>query len=255
MQKVYVVTGERSGIGRATAAQLEERGHRVIGVDRRDAAVTADLATVAGRAAMVDGVRRLAPDGIDGFVANAGLSPDQGDAEAIVRVNYFGAVATAEGLRPLMKGGGNARGVMIASTAILMSPDPAAAEMLLEGDEERAVEVLGGDPNRAYMTGKLAIAWWMRRAAVSADWAGAGIALNCIGPGVTDTPMNAALFAREEGRQMLATYQPNAMGRAADAGEVARGIVFLIDECPPYMIGQTLYVDGGIDALLRPRAY
>ena len=55
--KTYVVSGAASGIGAATAALLREQGHRVIGVDLRDADVTADLGTAEGRAAAVAGVR------------------------------------------------------------------------------------------------------------------------------------------------------------------------------------------------------
>lgn len=41
--RTYVVTGAASGIGAATAELIRERGHKVIGVDLRDADVTADL--------------------------------------------------------------------------------------------------------------------------------------------------------------------------------------------------------------------
>jgi nucleoside-diphosphate-sugar epimerase len=44
-----VVTGAAGGIGRATRARLEADGHRVIGVDVRDAEIIADLGTAAGR--------------------------------------------------------------------------------------------------------------------------------------------------------------------------------------------------------------
>ena len=49
------ITGSAGGIGAATRARLEADGHRVIGVDVRDAEVIADLATAAGRGAMVAG--------------------------------------------------------------------------------------------------------------------------------------------------------------------------------------------------------
>ena len=49
MSRTYVVTGSTSGIGAATHAMLEDAGHRVIGVDPRDADVITDLATPTGR--------------------------------------------------------------------------------------------------------------------------------------------------------------------------------------------------------------
>ena len=92
--RTVVVTGSVAGIGAATRAYLEACGTRVIGVDLRDAEIEADLATATGREAMVSAVRTLAPRGIDGIVANAGVNRE--DALTI-RVNYFGAVATLGG--------------------------------------------------------------------------------------------------------------------------------------------------------------
>ncbi len=48
---VTVVTGSASGIGAAVARQLQQAGHRVIGIDRRDADIVADLSTAEGRQA------------------------------------------------------------------------------------------------------------------------------------------------------------------------------------------------------------
>src|SRR5262245_16572685 len=74
MARTYVVTGSASGIGRATCELLESEGHRVVDVDLHDAAVTADLATPAGRAAMVEAVTAATGGAVDAVVANAGVS-------------------------------------------------------------------------------------------------------------------------------------------------------------------------------------
>src|SRR5687768_12498991 len=99
MARTSVVTGSASGIGRATRELLENRGERVIGVDLHDADVTVDLTTIDGRAAMVDGVRRLTGGAVDAVYAVAGLAQP---VPATVAVNFFGAVATLEGLRPFL---------------------------------------------------------------------------------------------------------------------------------------------------------
>ena len=99
MTRTVVVTGSASGIGKATAALLAETGVRVIGVDLRDADVIVDLGTAAGRQALVGGVRAIAGETIDAVFACAGRT---GAEPLTVSVNYFGVLATLEGLRPFL---------------------------------------------------------------------------------------------------------------------------------------------------------
>ena len=99
MARTYVITGSASGIGLATATMLHARGDVVIGVDRHDAEVVADLSTEQGRQDMVRAVTERTDGHIDAVVANAGLATP---TAATVAVNYYGAVATLEGLRPLL---------------------------------------------------------------------------------------------------------------------------------------------------------
>ena len=121
MARTSVVTGAASGIGAAVVALLEGRGDRVIGVDLAGTDVHADLSTPAGRASMVDQVTRLAGGPVDAVIANAGVLG--GDTGAIVHVNYFGAVATLDGLRPLLAQGDAPRAVATVSTALLQEVD------------------------------------------------------------------------------------------------------------------------------------
>ena len=69
-----MVTGSASGMGRATVARLRSDGARVIGVDRHDAEVVADLSTTEGRSTAVEEVGRIAGDAIDGLVTWAGVA-------------------------------------------------------------------------------------------------------------------------------------------------------------------------------------
>ncbi len=95
--RTYLVTGAASGIGAATTVWLRAKGARVITSDLHSADVIADLATPEGRHALVNGASNIA-DRIDGVVANAGGGPP----DKMLALNYFGAVATLEGLRPLL---------------------------------------------------------------------------------------------------------------------------------------------------------
>ena len=134
MDRTYVVTGAASGIGAATAAYLRERGDRVIACDLHNADVIADLATIEGRAALVEGVKRISGGRIDAIVANAGGGPPQ----TSLSLNFFGAVATLEGLRPLLAESPAPRAVAVSSIASFSPVEPAIVEACLALDEKRA---------------------------------------------------------------------------------------------------------------------
>src|SRR6476646_10374198 len=133
-----VVTGSSGGIGRATAERLEGDGHRVIGVDIRDAEVIADLATADGRDAMVRDVGRACGGVLDGLVAGAGVSGAPGPT--VVSVNYFGAIATLVGLRPLLAAGASSSAVAISSNSTTTQAGYAldVVDACLRGDEDEA---------------------------------------------------------------------------------------------------------------------
>jgi NAD(P)-dependent dehydrogenase (short-subunit alcohol dehydrogenase family) len=95
MSRTILVTGSASGICAATAARLRQAGHKVIGADLRNAEIEIDLATTAGRAALVEQAAKLAPEGLDGVIAGAGVATIE-NPQLIVAVNYFGALATLE---------------------------------------------------------------------------------------------------------------------------------------------------------------
>jgi NAD(P)-dependent dehydrogenase (short-subunit alcohol dehydrogenase family) len=243
-----VITGSAGGIGSATRTRLERDGHKVIGVDVRDAEVIADLSTPEGRDAMVAGVTSACGGVVDGVVAGAGISNE--NAPLMVSINYFGAIATLDGLRPLLAKGTNPSAVAISSnstTATLGGVVPEAVDACLDGDEERACKLVGeGYPG--YPTSKLALARWVRRQAPTPPWIGAGIRLNAIAPGPIATPMTEPI------RDMVMTMgdaYPVPIGRLGDADEVASLLAFLLSPEASYIVGSMIFVDGGGDAAAR----
>lgn len=251
MSRTIVVTGAASGIGAATVERLKEVGHRVISVDLRNADIEADLGIAAGRAHMVAEVARLAPDGIDGVLAGAGISHRDMPRE-IVAINYFGAVATLEGLRPLMAQSSRPRAVAICSTAAFLPSNRGVVDLCLGEDEAGALDAMAADPQSAYATSKNALSLWLRRAAIKPEWAGAGILLNGIGPGVVMTPMALPLLDQPEMVKLISLSNPIAVEGFARPGEIAELIDFLLGMENHYLLGQIIYIDGGSDAILRP---
>lgn len=245
--RTYVVTGSASGIGAATAERLSTAGHRVIGVDLRDADVTADLSTVDGRGGMVDGVSAITRE-IDAIVACAGISAD---GPATIAVNYFGAVATLEGLWPLLAGSAAPRAVVIASVASILGAEADVVDACLSGDEPAALDRMGANPAMAYLTSKTALARWVRRTAPTPPWAGAGIPLNAIAPGTVRTPMTAELLAVDGGQEMVDAAVPMPLNGHAGPEHIAPLLEFLASAENTHVTGQVVFVDGGADAVLR----
>lgn len=255
MTRTYVVTGAASGIGQATSVLLTERGHRVIGVDLHDADVTVDLSTAQGRLDLVTGVTELSGGRIDAVIANAGLAKP---VALTVAINYFGAVSTLTGLRPLLAGSAAPRAVATVSMASLYPPDEALLEALLAGDEPTALargaelEAAGGDAaNLIYGTTKRALARWIRRNAATPDWAGAGIPLNAVAPGVVETPMTAAFTGSDEAKKAILQMVPMPLNGIFQPRDVGYLLAWLTSEENAHLCGQVVFIDGGSDAVIR----
>lgn len=258
--RTYVVSGAASGIGAATKERLERDGHRVIGVDLRSADVEADLSTAEGRGAALAGVRALAEDGIDGVVPCAGIAGySDTDPQLLISVNYFGAIGLVEGLRNLFVTASPERGapavVLLASNSVTCQPGwpEDTVRACLDGDEPAARAAAANlEAVNVYPASKFALAQWARTTGIGADWAGAGIRVNAIAPGLIATPMTDAL--REDPVfGPFADLYPNAIGRPGRPEEVAALIAFLLSEDASLLVGTMVLADGGTDALLNGR--
>ena len=250
----YCVTGVASGIGRAAAAKLMASGHAVIGVDLRDADVIADLSTEAGRDAAITGVRARANGSLDGIVPCAGVGGVT-DGALVVSLNFFGTMALVNGLRSLLAANvGSAAVVMISSNSTTTTPGltTADAQIYLTGDEASTQAQFESKGWLAYPAGKLAIAYWVRQSAPA--WLADGIRINAVAPGVIDTGMTRPLLDIDWVKGALDQI-PIPAGRWGRPEEIAEVIAFLLSPAAGYIVGQTLFVDGGTDAVVRPQAH
>lgn len=253
--RTYVITGAASGIGKATSDRLTAAGHKVIGVDLAGSDISADLTTGEGRTAMVDQVTSLSGGTIDGILAIAGLAAP---IAKTVAVNYYGALATLEGLRPLLAGSAAPRAAVVSSMASLFPPDEKLLAALTDGTESdalaRAEELAAGGPelhNLIYGTSKQALAKWVRRNAPSAEWAGASIPLNAVAPGVVFTPMTASLTSTAQSREALLQQVPMPLNGMFEPEAVAALLDWLTSEENAHLCGQVIFIDGGSDAVIR----
>ncbi len=81
-----------------------------------------------------------------------------------------------------------------------------------------------------------------------ADWAKYGLQINAIGPGYFDTPLNQALIDNPEFNAWLCKRTP--AGRWGKVEELQGTAVFLASHASDFVNGQTIYVDGGVLAVL-----
>jgi NAD(P)-dependent dehydrogenase (short-subunit alcohol dehydrogenase family) len=253
--RTYAMTGGATGIGAELKRQLLSAGHRVISVDIKEGDVIADLSTTAGRQAAIDGVRALAPEGLDAFIPCAGLPPVAKPFSLIVQVNYFAVVATVEGLRDLLAmKKGNVLFVSSNSAPMIGTADP-VVQACLAGDEAAACAMVEGrDGQTAYGGSKRAMTIWMRRHVV--EYAAAGIRLNAVAPGITMTPLTDRVMADKEfGPAIKAFGDMVPVGYNAQPVHIANVMRFMLSDEASYLCGSVFFVDGGSDAMLRPEDF
>jgi NAD(P)-dependent dehydrogenase (short-subunit alcohol dehydrogenase family) len=244
--KIALVTGAGSGIGRASAMAMARQGARVVvtDLDKDKAANVADELTQEGFIAlsqMIDVADDIALAGViestvqrfgrlDILHSHAGYQTE-GNLENVsiegmdlswklnVRSHFIAARAAVGPMK--VQGGGN----------IIVT----ASNSGVQFDREMI----------AYATTKHAIVAMVRQ--MAADYAQFNIRFNTLCPGFIDTPFNAGFEKQMGGRNALETYiSCNVpMQRWGTTDEAANAVLFLASDMSSFMTGHALVLDGG----------
>lgn len=248
--RVALVTGAAKGIGAATAAQFAQQGASVVLADIDAAAgeaTAARIRTDGGRAIFVPvdvrdegAVAALVARAVDDFgtldfaVNNAAIRPDQAPLDQMDLADFDALMA-----------------INLRSVAACLKHE---LRQMLRQDNRGAIvnvsSICGLRPQAAspgYVASKSAVIGLTRSA--SLDYAPQGIRVNCVAPGLVDTPMvDAALPASDAVRQQVAG-QLSLFRRFGRAEEVAEACVWLCSDRASLLTGAILPVDGGYTAM------
>ncbi|ARU53186.1 hypothetical protein CBR64_18820 [Cellulosimicrobium cellulans] len=249
--RTYVVTGADSGLGREVARLLARTGDVVACGLGPGADVRADLTSREGRAALVEQVRRLTDDRFDAVVAVAGSGAPRPETVAL---NYFGTVEVLDGLRPALASSTTPAVVVVSSSSTLHRGSGALVRACARRDEPRALATARRltrtrRGSQLYRSSKIALNHWVRTTAVREEWAGAGIVLNAVAPGIVATETVTRTWERD--RALLETALPQPLGAPGPVAPVAHLLAHLVSAENRFTTGQVVYGDGGTDALVR----
>jgi NAD(P)-dependent dehydrogenase (short-subunit alcohol dehydrogenase family) len=259
--RVAVVTGGASGIGKATALRFAEEGADIVVADlnaERAAEVVAAVKALGRRAAFVRTDTSSAADcealaagaadamgRIDVLVAAAGIShalyvsgeatesvQGRRDAAHIINkpIEYWEKVLAV-----------NLTGVMLTNRAV-------AKLMVEKGWPGSIVNIASGAAKipivgaADYCVSKAGV--WMLTKVLALELAAHKIRVNAIGPGFIETPMTASMRADEDRLRALVSGTP--LGRLGQPEDIANAALFLASDEASFFTGEIIFPDGGL---------
>ena len=240
--KVAIVTGGASGIGQATARRLAGEGAAVVIADVNGegaGGVARSISEGGGRAIALQvdvtdapGVRAMTEQAIAAFgkidilVSNAGwdragpfADTDEELWDRVIAINYRGHLATCHAALPYMRERGGGRIVTVASDAGRVG---SSGEVVYSGAKGAVIAFTKG---------------------LAREVARYGINVNCVAPGLVDTPLLAGMPEK----LIAAIVRSIPLRRTGVPDEIAAAICFLVSDDAAYITGQTLSVNGGLN--------
>lgn len=237
--KVALITGSASGMGKNTARRMAERGAKIVindvvpqKVEEAVAEFKASGFTVIGQVADISNkeqVEQMAKAAVDAFgsvdilVNNAGM-----EKAGLLRALTEDAWDTTLAI--------NLKGAFLCSQAV--------HGYMVEKKSGRIINIssrawLGGAGQAPYSSAKAGMVGLTRTLAL--ELGRRGITVNCIAPGLIHTPMWDS--AAEDLKKKLLSKQPT--GTLGDVDDIANAAMFFADDASGFITGQVLYVCGG----------
>ncbi len=241
-----LVTGASSGIGRGTAFELAAHGaavaitHLEDGGDAADA-MAAEIEAAGGRATAVEldvadersvrtafAAARERLGGLDLLVNNAGVEKPfalvdmpSDEWRRVLDVNLTGAFLCSR------------------EAARIMRADDASGAIVMVSSVH---EVIPWERFSHYCASKGGMKLFAQ--SIARELAPHGIRVASVAPGAIATPINADVLADDDRRRAVEAEIP--LGRWGEVGDVARAIAWVASEQAGYVVGSTLFVDGGM---------